>query len=96
MKRQWLGGLLSVLAFAMVFPSFASDRSCDSQYFIGRGKTENLSFSTCKDVVASSTFQEGFVINCQRGIVTYEVKESPGAEYMQLGSDGEPIRCAGI
>ena len=66
---------------------------CETQYFIGTGKTSDLSFRMCKKSMVTQTFLQEFVMNCQHGLVTYTLKEKPEARYMQLGADGAPVHC---
>jgi len=43
--------------------------------------------------MVTQTFRQEFVMNCQRGLVTFVLKKEPEARYMQLGEDGAPIHC---
>ena len=58
----------------------ATARNCDVEHFIGTGETMDLSFSVCKDVIASPTFLQNFSMNCQQGMVTYHLRERPSAK----------------
>ncbi|TPW18352.1 MAG: hypothetical protein FD130_303 [Halothiobacillaceae bacterium] len=90
-RNRGLGLLLGMVMWHGA--ALAGDKACNVQHFIGTGKTMDLSFSACEEAVATQTFKEEFILVCQHGIVTYQLKQRPDAKYMQLGSDGHPARC---
>ncbi len=93
MKFIKLAGF-TVLLMTLSFPVMAITKAeCEVQYFIGTGKTSELSFRLCKEAMVTQTFRQEFVMNCQRGLVTFVLKTEPEARYMQLGEDGAPVQC---
>lgn len=93
MKFIKLAGL-TVLLMTLSFSVTAMTKTeCEIQYFIGTGKTSELSFRLCKEAMVTQTFRQEFIMNCQRGLVTFVLKQEPEAQYMQLGEDGAPVHC---
>jgi len=88
--------LLFTMLWLVALSSYGKEGDCSAQHFIGTGSTADLSFSVCKSTVASVTFKEAFVMNCQRGLVTYFLKQRPEAKYLQIGGDGKPLHCSNI
>jgi len=86
--------IVAVLLAMSSFPVMAiSKADCETQYFIGTGKTADLSFQMCKELMVTQVFRQEFIMNCQRGLVTFTLKKEPKAQYMQLGNDGTPVQC---
>lgn len=84
----------TILLMTLGFPVIAITKAeCEVQYFIGTGKTSELSFSMCKEVMVTQTFRQEFIMNCQQGLVTFVLKQEPEVRYMQLGEDGTPVHC---
>ena len=99
MKRLSTLVLLGFLLLGMSANILAADdgeqpRNCAVEHFIGTGETMNLSFSVCKEVLATPTFLKSFNMDCQHGLVTYQLKERPSAKYLRLSSDGSPVHCS--
>lgn len=97
MKKFLSLGIIVLLVFTMPAGVVAAEdkkRNCAVEHFIGTGETMDLSFSVCKDVIASPTFLQSFSMNCQHGLVTYALKDRPSAKYLRLGNDGRPVHCS--
>lgn len=87
-------GLLFVSVKSYAEEKLTAVQQCEIAHFIGTGETMDLSFSVCKDVLASRTFTDSFMMDCQHGLVTYHMKQRPTAKYLRIGNDGNPVHCS--